>query len=434
MGDQNYDDATRRGFAAFDRGDFQSSLTAFEDAFRFATDDAERAAAQLQIAYRLDSLGRHESSNEAATNALDGFRSVADREQATLDEIYMAKMNIGWCHGVLGEREAALAAFRECLSLARPPTQMAEIHCHVGYQLEGLARIGEAREHFRQAAEMEGADVAARTPACMKMGSTADALGDWTEKLKWYRFALELGGMSRENEAECWWALAGAHYVLGAYHDAKHAIDEMLAIPEANPDFVRDARTMLEAIAQPHEPAASSDRREVICGMNGEIHWQAVLPPSGLDGLEVDGNWEREGDTLTVRSKDGMAALLFGEDSWQDYELEVHVTPLEGGNAQAVVRQSFLGAYVVDLMLGWQAAQIARTRSHSHERLSVVDFPLIHGHEYHLQVAARGASITTYIDGKLVNQTTDFDMKQGKLGLLAWHSVTRFRAPRYRVL
>lgn len=76
--------------------------------------------------------------------------------------------------------------------------------------------------------------------------------------------------------------------------------------------------------------------------------------------------------------------------------------------------------YVVDLMLGWQVVQIARRRSHSLERLSVVDFSLVHGREYHLRVAARGGSITSYIDGKL--------------SLFAWHSLTRYRAPRYRVL
>ena len=85
-------------------------------------------------------------------------------------------------------------------------------------------------------------------------------------------------------------------------------------------------------------------------------------------------------------------------------------------------------------MLGWRVVQVARARSHALERLSVVDFPTEHGREYHLRVAARGASITTYVDGKLVNQVTDFEMKRGKLGLLAWHSVTRFRAPRYREL
>jgi hypothetical protein len=55
------------------------------------------------------------------------------------------------------------------------------------------------------------------------------------------------------------------------------------------------------------------------------------------------------------------------------------------------------------------------------------NFPLVHGQEYHVRLAARGASITSYIEGQLVNQATDFEMKRGKLGFHAWHSVTRYR-------
>ena len=182
------------------------------------------------------------------------------------------------------------------------------------------------------------------------------------------------------------------------------------------------------------EDQSHQDARDVICGMDGDIHWRSVLPSSGLDGLTTEGVWERDGDSVLVRSKDSTASLTFGEESWEDCELDVHLTPLEGGNAQVVVRSSYMGAYVVDLMLGWQVVQIARTRSHTFDRLSVVDFPLQHGQEYQLRVAARGASITSYINGRLVNQTTDFEMKRGKLGLFAWHSVTRYRAPRYRLL
>ena len=96
------------------------------------------------------------------------------------------------------------------------------------------------------------------------------------------------------------------------------------------------------------------DPRDVICGIEGDIHWRPVLPSSGLDGLETKGVWERDGDSLLVPSKDGTASLAFGEESWEDCELDVQVTPLEGGNAQVVVRSSYMGAYVVDLMLGYR--------------------------------------------------------------------------------
>ena len=40
-------------------------------------------------------------------------------------------------------------------------------------------------------------------------------------------------------------------------------------------------------------------------------------------------------------------------------------------------------------------------------KLSVVNYPLECGQEYDVEIAARKASITTYVDGKLINQVTD---------------------------
>ena len=442
MGDQSYHDASKRGFDALNRGDLESSLNAFEDAFRLARNDRDRASAQIQIGWRLQSLGREEP-------ALAAFRSVAATAQAMPDEIFMAKMNIGWTLKALKDSEGALAAFRETLPLSSSPSQTANIHIQIGFQLRSLGREEEAMEHFRQAAEMEGADAEHRSMAYVQLGWSSHVQGDTGGKLRWFRKALDIGDLPKVRVAECWWGIAGAHHFLGEYRNAKDALDCMLAIPEGNPDFVRDAQPMLEDLKrrfpdptpapnpetkEESPPPAASDTREVICGMQGEIYWQPILPASGLDGLAITGKWERDGDAVIVRSQDGTASLSFGEDTWEYYELDVYVTPLEGGNASVEVRRSYMGAYVVDLMLGWRVVQVARARSHALERLSVVDFPTEHGREYHLRVAARGASITTYVDGKLVNQVTDFEMKRGKLGLLAWHSVTRFRAPRYREL
>ena len=56
MGDQTYHDATQHGFEALKRDDLESSLTAFEEAFRLARNDRDRASAQIQIGWRLQSL------------------------------------------------------------------------------------------------------------------------------------------------------------------------------------------------------------------------------------------------------------------------------------------------------------------------------------------------------------------------------------------
>ena len=132
--------------------------------------------------------------------------------------------------------------------------------------------------------------------------------------------------------------------------------------------------------------------------------------------------------------------LVTGEAPWNDYELALLITPLAGGNAQVLVRMSedLKCWYLIDLMLGWQAIQVCRVDLRSGgsglERLSVVNCPIATGQEYDLMVAARGASITTYLDGKLMNQVTDFTYASGPVGLSVWQSKTAFRDPRIRLL
>ena len=67
-------------------------------------------------------------------------------------------------------------------------------------------------------------------------------------------------------------------------------------------------------------------------------------------------------------------------------------------------------------------------------KLSVVNHVLHRGQEYEVQVAARGASLTSYVDGKLVNQLTDETFRMGTFGLLVGEYSTAFRDVRYRLL
>ena len=64
--------------------------------------------------------------------------------------------------------------------------------------------------------------------------------------------------------------------------------------------------------------------------------------------------------------------------------------------------------YLFDFLLGWQAVGIYRVIDRRVTKLSVVNHALHRGQEYEVQVAARGASLTSYVDGKLVNQLTDY--------------------------
>ena len=66
------------------------------------------------------------------------------------------------------------------------------------------------------------------------------------------------------------------------------------------------------------------------------------------------------------------------------------------------------------------------------EKISVVNFPFERGREYNVLVAERGESLTTYIDGKLVNQVRDGEYRNGGIALGLWWSTVAFRDPRIR--
>ncbi|MCB0142895.1 MAG: hypothetical protein KDE50_23555, partial [Caldilineaceae bacterium] len=98
--------------------------------------------------------------------------------------------------------------------------------------------------------------------------------------------------------------------------------------------------------------------------------------------------WERVGsDGLVGEDYANGLLLTYGELEWQDLELSLLVTPLAGGNAQILLRcnEQANGWYLVDLLIGWQAIAISRLTfdaqgQSSQVKLSVVDYPLEHGH------------------------------------------------------
>lgn len=195
--------------------------------------------------------------------------------------------------------------------------------------------------------------------------------------------------------------------------------------------------------------------RAVIAGMRGVIHWQTLLPANGLEGWRnrvdtnspaqgnvnnADNAWRRTGDVIIGADHDGSAGrLVSGDQTWSDYELSLLVTPISGGNAQVHFRIAADGQhyYMLDLLMGWQAVAISRvdlSQESKVQKLSVVNFPLGNNQEYDVLIAARGASLTSYIDGQLVNQVTDFSHHAGPIALNVWESQTAFRDPRIRLL
>lgn len=194
------------------------------------------------------------------------------------------------------------------------------------------------------------------------------------------------------------------------------------------------------------------DFREVIGGMRGQIPWNRIFDGS-LQGWSFEGKpiepgtmpagWSIVGENGLVGEEwKAGTTLTYGEPSWRDLELSLLITPLGGGNAQVLFRMDEVADrfYVMDMLMGWQAIAIRRI-THDDEvghlravKLDVVNYPLRHGTEYALTIAVRGHSLTTYVNGALVNRVTDGSWLHGRIGLHAWQSKTLFRDIRVRSL
>ena len=186
--------------------------------------------------------------------------------------------------------------------------------------------------------------------------------------------------------------------------------------------------------------------RAVIGGMRGVFHWKKLIEKEGLAGWrpergsESEEAWSRSDETIIGEDMDGTGErLIIGDASWKDYELSVLITPMSGGNAQVQFGLSEDGQcyYMLDMLLGWQAVSVSkvdmRPGASGLQKLDVVNFPIERGREYDVLIATREASITTYIDGKLMNQLTDFSYRSGPIALNVWQSKTSFRDPRIRL-
>ncbi len=177
-------------------------------------------------------------------------------------------------------------------------------------------------------------------------------------------------------------------------------------------------------------------------GSDRAHEWGPLLHGTGLDGwLDSDspwtpGTWIREGESVKgQRSGDGKARITQGDSSWTNYHFSVNATPLEG-QLQIHFRVSNDGQafYMLDF---WTPLSVALSKRGPDTKgvvwLDVVDFLTELGREYEIVIAARGQSLTTYIDGKLVNRLTDDTCSSGGIGFNLWHSASaRFGNPRIR--
>ncbi len=177
--------------------------------------------------------------------------------------------------------------------------------------------------------------------------------------------------------------------------------------------------------------------REEVWGRDGNTRWLSMLDPK-YDGLrKVQAPAEVGPGFIVVDRK---STVVFGESNWRSYELKFGVQFLEGANAQIQLRRSDDGKqfYMVDFLFGWQALGVSRVDHRPGgkglQKLSVVNLEMSKLREYAVEIAVRELSITTYVDGKLVNQVTDESFSAGPIAFCAWEAKARFSQPEFRVL
>ena len=193
------------------------------------------------------------------------------------------------------------------------------------------------------------------------------------------------------------------------------------------------------AAAAAEQPGPDNDYgRAQIGGSQGGIVWESLLQGEGLEGWEINGDkwtpdaWSREGDTIIADVGEGnRARIVTGDDTWRAYELKVQMTVVQGGSAQLWFNIHDGQAYHFAPLLGWQTAAIMAP---GHDKLDVVNHVFEVGREYDVVLAVRSKSVTTYIDGQLVNRVTLAEEARGGIGLAVWgrHSVSHFRDPKVR--
>jgi RNA polymerase sigma-70 factor (ECF subfamily) len=243
-------------------------------------------------------------------------------------------------------------------------------------------------------------------------------------------------------------------------------IGQVLAIPEGTvKSRIFHAKSILrKEIKQmmKQEPEfLPDDFRKVIGGMHGEIRWSKIfsgdLKEWSYQGKpakpgDLQGNPIKPGDVpegWSIIGEDGLVgeewnsgtSLFFGKPSWRDLEFSALITPIGGGNAQLFFRldEAAKRYYVFDMLMGWQAIAIRRITydevDHLNEaKLDVVNYPLRNGTEYAVTLAIRDQSITTYVNGALVNRVTDGSWYHGKIGLTVWQSKTLYRDIKVRLM
>ena len=175
--------------------------------------------------------------------------------------------------------------------------------------------------------------------------------------------------------------------------------------------------------------------------------WESMMASQGLAGWHASeapfspSVWRREGDAIIADTgQANRGRLVQGDGTWAAYEFKVQATIQKGFiGPQLVFGISDDGAssHFLTYLAGWKTMVIVRRNEETHEdvKLDVVDFVMDPGREYDIVLKVRDHSVTSYVDGVLVNRLTLAEEPRGAVGLAVWgnnHSVVRFRDPKIR--
>ncbi|MAF12348.1 hypothetical protein CMK11_18025 [Candidatus Poribacteria bacterium] len=154
---------------------------------------------------------------------------------------------------------------------------------------------------------------------------------------------------------------------------------------------------------------------------------------------EVPENVEIVGNGLLLDGSGGGVCLATGDVRWHDMELSLLVTPIDGWCEINFRWDDSEGPYTrpwyfLSMHPGDATVAVQRNARGWVTPLSMVHYPSELGREYAVTILARADSITTYIDGALVNQVTDRHSPRGRISLGVSDSKALYRDIQYRAL
>ena len=142
---------------------------------------------------------------------------------------------------------------------------------------------------------------------------------------------------------------------------------------------------------------------------------------------------------LLLDGADGDVCLATGDVRGHDMELSLLVTPIDGwceinfrvDDSEGLAARP---SYVLSIHPGDATVAVQRNARGWVTPLSMVHYPTELGREYAVTILARADSLTTYIDGALVNQVTDRHSPRGRISLGVSDSKALYRDIQHRAL